>query len=104
MEARLASKRRVCVGVSDHTRRRFGVLVRAERAGRASFHNVPGGRRGRGVLTRVFVVYLIRSLITSTSLALDEVLDDLDQSKVEERRRHEGELENIQQAEEPVDT
>ena len=57
MEARLAAKRRVRVGVFDDTRRRFGLLVRAERPGRASFYHVPGGRRGRGVLTRVFVVY-----------------------------------------------
>ena len=36
-------------------------------------------------------------------LPLDEVLDDLDESEVQERRGHEGEFENIQQAEEAVD-
>jgi len=36
-------------------------------------------------------------------LPLDEVLDDLDEPEVQERRRHEGELKNVQEAEEAVD-
>ena len=32
-------------------------------------------------------------------LPLHKVLDDLDESEVQERRRHEGEFKNIQQAE-----
>ena len=37
-------------------------------------------------------------LVLRAPLLFDEVLDDLDQSEVQERRRHEGEFENIQQA------
>ena len=59
-----------------------------------------------------FVVYLlIRSLIISrvdgvggalrALLPLHKVLDDLDESEVQERRRHEGEFQDVQEAEEP---